>query len=246
MHLIPAIDLHEGRCVRLYQGDFARCTVYDRDPVELARNLAQRGYRHLHIVDLDGARSGEQSNRELVRDIAQGSGLSVQLGGGIRDAARIEDWLNAGVARCVVGSQAVGNPEVVRQWLQQYGPRTILPALDVRLDDAGTPRLLTHGWTRNSTISLWHCMEQYLDAGLQQVLCTDVGRDGAMTGPNLHLYREFVERFPGLHLQASGGVRDCSDLHALRELGASAAITGRAILDGNFDDEEVRIFLRGA
>lgn len=246
MHVIPAIDLRDGLCVRLYQGDFQRCTTYSLEPEELASELQERGFRFLHIVDLDGAKSGEQANRELVQRIAKNSALSIQLGGGIRDAKRIENWLSAGVDRCVIGSRAVNDPHLVRRWLRRFGPERILLALDVRLDAENTPWLVTDGWTRESATSLWQCLEQYLEAGLQQVLCTDVSRDGAMTGPNLGLYEEFVRRFPALQLQASGGMRDCPDLHALQQLGASAAITGRAMLEGNFDDEELQPFLRGA
>lgn len=246
MHVIPAIDIQGGQCVRLYQGDFSRRTVYDHAPAELASSLEARGFRFLHVVDLDGAKSGEQANRDLVRTIAENSGLSVQLGGGIRDQQRIENWLQAGVDRCIIGSQAVSNPSLVRQWLQRYGSERIVLALDVRLDPDGTPWLMTHGWTRNSATSLWQCVDQYLEAGLQQVLCTDVERDGAMRGPNLDLYRQFLCRYPALQLQASGGVRDGADLDALQQLGASAAITGRSLLDGRISDEEIRKFLPAA
>jgi phosphoribosylformimino-5-aminoimidazole carboxamide ribotide isomerase len=246
MKIIPAIDLQDGACVRLYQGDFDKRTEYSNDPTAVARDFQAMGFEHLHIVDLDGARLGEQKNRAIVATIAVDADLEIQLGGGIRDRQAVADWLAAGVSRCIVGSLAVNEPETVRSWLREFGPEQIVLALDVRLNDDNLPLLTTHGWTESSDINLWQCIDGYLDAGLQQVLCTDVSRDGAMSGPNLDLYREFIARYPGLSLQASGGVRDVGDLRALSELGAPAAITGRALLDGKIKTEELGPFLRVA
>lgn len=246
MNVIPAIDLRGGRCVRLYQGEFDRETEYSSDPVAVADRFAGLGVAHLHIVDLDGARSGTQQNQEIVNAIAQRSSLSIQLGGGIRDYDNVAQWLEAGVDRCVVGSMAVTDAATVKDWLGQFGANRIVLALDVRIDESGTPRLSTHGWERLSDLSLWDCVDDYLASGLQHVLCTDVSRDGALSGPNIALYEKFTRRFDTVALQASGGVRDLDDLHALRDAGAAAAITGRALLDGKLGEAEIRSFLPDA
>lgn len=246
MRIIPAIDMKDGRCVRLFQGEFDQQTEYSNDPVSVARNFATLECPDLHVVDLDGAQSGTQKNRDIVRRIAESTRFSIQLGGGIRDAGTVATWLESGVKRCVVGSMAVTRPGDVRRWFSSFGADHIVLALDVRLSAAGEPLLATHGWTQATDISLWQCIDDYLAAGLQHVLCTDISRDGAMSGPNTDLYREFVRRYPALKLQASGGVRHIGDLEALRDAGAAAAITGRALLDGRLSKEEISTFLRDA
>jgi phosphoribosylformimino-5-aminoimidazole carboxamide ribotide isomerase len=246
MRLIPAIDLRAGRCVRLFQGDFDRQTEYSDDPVGMARRFSELNVRDLHVVDLDGAQSGEQMNRAIVAKIARETPLAVQLGGGIRDADTIRAWLDSGVARCVVGSASVTEPGTVRQWLEAFGPDRLVLALDVRIDDEGMPWLTTHGWTRTSSTTLWAALDDYSGAGLRHVLCTDISRDGAMTGPNVALYQEVLASYPGLLLQASGGVRNAGDLYALDDAGLPAAISGRALLDGAITADEVASFPQDA
>lgn len=246
MKLIPAIDLKDGKCVRLFKGDFERQTDYSDDPVGMARRFSELDVQDLHIVDLDGARSGEQAHRDLVTRIAAETPLTVQLGGGIRDTATVRSWLDSGVQRCVIGSLAVTEPRVVATWLKQFGPDSIVLALDVRIDDEGTPYLTTHGWTETSELSLWQCIDEFAADGLKHVLCTDVSRDGAMAGPNTPLYVETLKRYPDLELQASGGVRNIQDLYALREASLPAAISGRALLDGAITADEVASFQRDA
>lgn len=246
MRIIPAIDLQDGKCVRLYQGDFDKRTEYSSEPTAVARSFKAMGFHDLHIVDLDGAKLGQQRNRDIVSAIASESNLYIQLGGGIRDREIVSNWLAAGVSRCVIGSLAIIDPEEIKNWIEEFGADRIVLALDVKLDDDGTPKLVTHGWTRTAEIDLWQCVDQYLRHGLAHVLCTDVSRDGAMTGPNTALYRDFVERYPNIDLQASGGVRHAADLRMLGDLGASAAITGRALLDGKIKAEELGQFLRVA
>ncbi len=246
MNIIPAIDIKDGRCVRLFQGDFEQETEYASDPVAVATRFTSFGCRTLHVVDLDGARTGERVNRETVARIVRESAFEVQVGGGIRDSAAVRKLLDIGVQRCVLGSVAVTDPATVSGWLRKFGPDRIVLALDVRVADTGDPTLATHGWTEQSGQSLWSCIDGHLAAGLRHVLCTDIGRDGALSGPNVGLYREFDARFPTLELQASGGVRDLSDLVALRAAGAASAITGRALLDGRITVEEIASFRRDA
>ena len=246
MNVIPAIDLRQGQCVRLYQGDFERQTTYNKDPVSLARDYKTMGFDELHVVDLDGARSGRQQNQAIIHKIVDTSKLTVQLGGGIRTESELESWLNAGVARVVVGSLAVTQSHLVRGWLAKHSPVKIVLALDVTVDPAGEPCVTTHGWTRSAEMTLWQCIDGYSAAGLRHVLCTDVSRDGALTGPNLELYTQLIDRYPGILLQASGGVRSIDDLKALRKIGARAAISGRALLDGRITAGEIAKFLPAA
>lgn len=245
MNVIPSIDLRGGSCVRLLRGEFGSETHYSDDPVDIARRYGQTGFSHLHVVDLDGARTGNQQHQELVAKIADASQLSVQLGGGIRTRDSVSSWLNR-VSRCVIGSLAVTEPGIAADWLREFGPERIVLALDVRWDQRTAPILVTHGWTRSAQLTLWQCVERFCGAGLRHVLCTDTGVDGSLTGPNLALYREFRRRFPEISVQASGGVRDLGDLRALRDLGCSAAITGRALLEGRIAEEEMSSFLRSA
>ena len=246
MRIIPAIDLKDGKCVRLFKGDFDQTTEYSSDPAAVGRRFSALDVEDLHIVDLDGARTGTQNNHAIVTAIAAESGLDVQLGGGIRQRDDVARWLEAGVTRCVVGSIAIKDPETVKQWIAEFGHNAIVLALDIKLDDNGVPMLTTYGWTEESGISLWDCIDGYRDVGARHVLCTDVARDGAMTGPNFELYSEILSRYPDLLLQASGGVRSIDDLNRLRELGLPAAITGRALLDGEIGEAEVASFRRNA
>jgi phosphoribosylformimino-5-aminoimidazole carboxamide ribotide isomerase len=245
MELIPAIDLRDGRCVRLLQGDFERETRYQVDPVELARQYRKLGAAWLHVVDLDGAKRGEPVNLPLIRRMQEAAGIRVQLGGGIRTRASLEQALEV-ATRAVIGSLAVSDPDTVAAWLGEHGPERLTLALDVRLTADGTPMIATHGWTRASTLTLSAAIERFAVAGLKHVLCTDIDRDGALSGPNVELYRDCASRWPGIAFQASGGVRDAADLTALADAGVAATVSGKALLEGRLTSEEIRPFLRDA
>lgn len=246
MRIIPAIDLKDGKCVRLFKGDFEKTTEYSSDPAEIGRRFSALDVEDLHIVDLDGARTGNQRNQAIVAEIAAQSGLSVQLGGGIRNRDDVARWLDAGVTRCVVGSVAISDPATVKKWLLEFGADAIVLALDIKLSEFGVPMLTTQGWTADSSIALWDRIDTYRKVDAQHVLCTDVARDGAMAGPNFDLYSEMMQRYPDLQLQASGGVRNIDDLQKLRSLGIPAAITGRALLDGEISATEMAAFQQNA
>lgn len=246
MNIIPAIDLRQGQCVRLYQGKFDRQNNYNKDPVSLACEYKTMGFDELHIVDLDGAESGHQQNQEIVRRIVDTCELSVQLGGGMRAESQLESWLNAGVSRVVIGTLAIVQSELVRDWLARFGPEKLVLGLDVTVDPVGTPHVATHGWTQSAEMTLWDCIDGYSAADVRHVLCTDICRDGALTGPNLELYAQVILKYPDIQLQASGGVRDIDDLNALRNVGAQAAISGRALLDGRITSREIATFLPAA
>lgn len=246
MNIIPAIDLKDGKCVRLLQGDFDKTTEYSDDPALVARQFAALAATDLHIVDLDGARYGEQRNTDIVTSIAEESQLSIQLGGGVRDAETVEKWFAAGVSRCVIGSLAITEPDTVKAWLSRFGGDRIVFAFDVRMDEQNEPIITTHGWTKDSEATFFECVDDFMSAGLKHVLCTDVSRDGAMAGPNFELYQRIMNEYPELQLQASGGVRDIADLEKLRHLGVPAAISGRALLDGKISAVEIETFLQSA
>lgn len=228
--VIPAIDLRDGRVVRLLQGDYARQTDYDVEPLSLARGYAAAGARWLHVVDLDGARDGMQTNLPVLSALAH-AGLKVQAGGGIRGEADLERLYDAGVERAVVGSLAVREPERVARWLEQYGAERITLALDARWRD-GTWQLSSAGWTTSEGVALDTLARFYAGIGARHVLSTDIDRDGAMTGPNLDLYAHLHEAFPALAVQASGGVRHADDVRAVRECGVAGVVLGRALLEG--------------
>lgn len=245
MQLIPAIDLRDGRCVRLLRGDFDRVTRYELDPRELARRYRGQGAEWLHVVDLDGARTGQPGNGAPIREIAAATALRIQIGGGIRTPEALAEVLDY-ADRAVIGSLAVSAPEVVRDWIGTFGAERITLGLDVRLDPAGEPRITTHGWTRESEFSLADAIGLYADAGLRHVLCTDVARDGALTGPNFDLYADCVAQWPDIEFQASGGVSSAGDLSRLASVGVAAAISGKALLDDLISPEELRPFLPNA
>jgi phosphoribosylformimino-5-aminoimidazole carboxamide ribotide isomerase len=245
MLLVPAIDLRDGRCVRLLHGDFAQETRYAVDPVELAVQYRDLGARWLHVVDLDGAKRGMPVNLPLIRRMRDAARIDVQLGGGLRTRGSLEQALEV-ATRAVIGSLAVSDPELVASWLAELGPDRVTLALDVRVEPDGTPLIATHGWTRASTLTLAAALDRYATAGLRHVLCTDIARDGALTGPNVELYRDCVRRWPAIEFQASGGVRDLADLTALTTAGVAATVSGKALLEGRLKPEEIRPFLRGA
>lgn len=246
MELVPSIDLRNGGVVRLRQGDFADETRYPLAAAELYARYAAAGAVRVHVVDLDGARDGVAGNQATLRALAALGRLRIQAGGGIRRVADVERMLAAGIERVVAGSVAIEAPGEVARWLERFGADRIVAALDVRIDAGGTPRLLIHGWRKELPLSLWDGVEALADAGLRHVLCTDVTRDGALAGPNVALYRECVTRFPQLDWQASGGIRDGADLHALAACGVAAAISGKAMIEERIPARELAPFLPGA
>jgi len=234
MQIIPAIDLLDGSCVRLLHGDFNQCKVYELDAVRLAATYAREGAEWLHVVDLAASRDGPGANIKPLLGLLGNARQSVQTGGGVRVTSDISMRLEHGASRVVIGSLSVTAPETFADWLVQFGEERLVAALDVRIDEDGTPLLRTHGWTRGTGESLWQLLDFYSDKGLKHLLCTDIGRDGAMAGPNLDLYREIASRYPDLMVQASGGVSDLNDLHKLVTTGADSAITGKALLEECF------------
>lgn len=238
--LIPALDLIGGQVVRLQQGDFKRQTTYPSDPVQIACEYAAAGADFLHIVDLDGARDPAKRQLELINSMQQTSNLRTQTGGGIRTSSDIKRLLDAGVERVVVGSSAVQDPALASQWLNEFGPDAIVLALDINIDERGDRWLATHGWQTQSTVRIEDLLAQLTKAGCKHVLCTDISRDGMLSGPNVELYKNLKTEFPEIIWQASGGVSGLHDLRDLRSVNCDSVILGKALLTGRFTLEEAR------
>src|SRR5690606_3123262 len=228
----PALDIRGGRVVRLAQGDYARETRYGDDPLPRAAAFAQAGARWMHLVDLDAAKAGGYTLAPLLGQIARETGLQVQTGGGVRGRDDVARILDAGAARVVVGSLSVREPETVIGWLSEFGGDRITVALDTRQDDAGTWQLPVHGWTENAGASLDQLLPRFVDAGLRHLLCTDIARDGMLSGPNLDLYAHLARLAPGVAGQASGGGRGAAEVAGARQAGCAGAVLGRALLEG--------------
>ena len=231
MIIYPAIDLIAGEVVRLHKGDFEQKTTYGIDPVGVAQAYAEAGASWLHLVDLDGAKDPTNRQIGLISEIIAGSGLKVQTGGGIRSRADIEALLDAGASRVVIGSLAVREPQLVRQMYVDFGAEAICLAADVIKRD-GAFMIAVSGWQEASSLALADFISGFADVGLRHVLCTDIDRDGTMTGPNSALYEEMKAAFPAIELQASGGVKGIEDLDGLTTDGV---IIGRAIYEGAID-----------
>jgi phosphoribosylformimino-5-aminoimidazole carboxamide ribotide isomerase len=234
----PALDIREGRVVRLLQGDYAQQTTYGDDPLPRANAFAAAGARWMHLVDLDAARAGGYTLAPLLSAIARESGLSVQTGGGIRRRDDVARLLDAGAARVVVGSVSVREPDTVIGWLQEFGAERLTIALDARQADDGRWLLPVHGWTETADVTLDVLAQRYAQAGMRHLLCTDIARDGMLSGPNIDLYRHLSALLPGVAVQASGGVRSAADVAEAKAVGCGGAILGKALLEGRMTLQE--------
>ena len=233
MIVYPAIDLRDGVCVRLMHGRFDAVTRYDEAPAARLAAFAADGAVWAHIVDLDGAEAGRAVQHALIGELAAAVDIRIQSGGGVRSADDVQRLLDAGVGRVVVGSLAVSDPTTVSGWLDRFGADRLTLAIDVKADgDRWIPAL--KGWTEAAAIDLWAALDRYPPGSARHLLVTDVGRDGALTGPNLDLLGELVRRRPDLRVQASGGVSSLADLAAARAAGCDGAIVGRALYEGRF------------
>ena len=227
MELIPAIDIIDGQCVRLTKGDYQQKTVYSSNPVEVARNFERLGFRRLHVVDLDGARSKHVVNTATLHAITEATQLTVDFGGGIKSDDDLRQAFDCGAAMVTIGSVAVTNPELLEQWIDSYGAERIILGADVR-----EGRLSINGWQEDSDTDVLAFIDHYHGLGIRRVLCTDITKDGTLTGPSITLYRQIMDVFPDLHLIASGGVSSDDDLRALEAAGIPAVVFGKAFYEG--------------
>lgn len=234
MELIPAIDLIEGRLVRLTKGDYATQKVYAEDPVEVALEMETLGFKRLHVVDLDGARSKHVVNIDVLRRITQETRLVVDFGGGVKSEDDLRKVLDAGAQMVTLGSIAVTQRELVMQWLQEFGTEHLVLGADVR-----NGRISINGWKEESTQELLPFLDGYLRAGMRHVLCTEISKDGMLQGPATPLYRQVLEAYPNCRLIASGGVSSIEDIRQLNKAGVPAVVFGKAIYEGRIDLKEL-------
>ena len=234
MELIPAIDIIEGRLVRLTKGDYATQKVYAEDPVEVAHEMGSLGFKRLHVVDLDGARSKHVVNIDVLRRITQETRLVVDFGGGVKSEDDLRKVLDAGAQMVTLGSIAVTQRELVMQWLQEFGTEHLVLGADVR-----NGRISINGWKEESTQELLPFLDGYLRAGMRHVLCTEISKDGMLQGPATPLYRQVLEAYPNCHLIASGGVSCIEDIRQLNKAGVPAVVFGKAIYEGRIDLKEL-------
>ena len=230
MHIIPAIDIIDGKCVRLTKGDYATKKIYHEDPLEVAKKFEDAGITRLHLVDLDGAKSQHIVNYKVLHSLASNTRLLIDFGGGIKSDADIQLAFDNGAAQITAGSIAAKSPETVFKWIDIYGAEKIILGADVKNE-----QVAINGWQENSSINLFDMLESYVQAGIQFVICTDIEKDGMLKGPAFELYKKISTRFPGVKLIASGGVSQMDDVRRLAELDLFGAIIGKAIYEGNID-----------
>jgi phosphoribosylformimino-5-aminoimidazole carboxamide ribotide isomerase len=234
MQIIPAIDIIEGKCVRLTQGDYAQMKIYNEDPLEVARQFEDVGLQRLHLVDLDGAKAGMIKNWKVLEKIAGKTSLIIDFGGGIKTEKDINIVFNSGAALATVGSIAVKDEETFTAWLSQYGPDKFLLGADVKNE-----KIAVHGWQETTDLWIYDFIENYISKGVQQIFCTDVNKDGLLQGPSIDLYKNIIKKFPDLHFIASGGVSNIDDVSKLQEAGCKGVIIGKAIYEGRINIKEL-------
>ena len=238
MELIPAIDIIDGKCVRLTKGDYAQKTVYG-DPLEMAVEFERIGFRRLHVVDLDGAKSRHIVNSDVLRRITASTSLVVDFGGGIKSDDDVKTAFDCGAAMVTVGSVAVTQPQLFERWLQKFGTKQIILGADVR-----NGRISINGWKENSTEELLPFLKRYVDMGVSNVLCTEISKDGTLSGPAVQLYMQVMAAWPSLHLIASGGVSSLDDICRLHHEGIPAVVFGKAIYEGRINLNELMAWHR--
>ena len=234
IELIPAIDIIGGQCVRLTKGDYDQKTVYRDSPAEVAKEFEEIGFKRLHMVDLDGAKSKHIVNSEVLRRVTTDTHLVVDFGGGIKTDEDIEKAFAAGASMVTIGSIAVTNPDLFMGWLEKYGAEHIILGADVRHG-----KISINGWKEDSAEDLLPFLKKYVDAGVKNVLCTEISKDGTLAGPAIELYQSIMTAYPGLHLIASGGVSSIDDIKALEAAGIPAVVFGKAIYEGKINLNEL-------
>ena len=238
MEIIPAIDIIEGKCVRLTHGDYNRKKIYNEHPLEVAKEFEGAGLQRLHLVDLDGAKTGAVKNWKVLEAIAGKTNLVVDFGGGIKSEKDLSVVFDSGAALATIGSMAVKEADVFSDWILRYGPDRFFLGADVKKE-----KITVSGWLEQTDIWVYDFIEKYMQKGLNRIFCTDVSKDGALEGPSLELYGNIVKKFPALHFVASGGVSSADDLYQLEEAGCKGVIIGKAIYEGRITLEELKSFV---
>lgn len=237
MQIIPAIDLIEGKCVRLTEGDYAQKKIYNEDPLEVAKQFEGVGLMRLHLVDLDGAKAGEVVNWKVLEKIANKTSLKIDFGGGIKTEATLKTVLDTGATYATIGSLAVKSRETFEEWIERFGAAVFMLGADVYEE-----KIAVGGWIEKTNIDVYDFIASYMNKGVTQLFCTDIQKDGKLEGPSIDLYKKIIQQFPTLQLIASGGVSKLQDLSELRSIGCSAAIVGKAIYENKISLAELSKF----
>jgi phosphoribosylformimino-5-aminoimidazole carboxamide ribotide isomerase len=238
MEIIPAIDLINGKCVRLTEGDYSRKTEYALSPLEIAKQYQDHGIKRLHLVDLDGAKQGKVVNWQIAEQLALHTDLVIDFGGGVKTAAEVERIIDLGIEYVVVGSVAAKQPEVFADWIVRFGPNRFMLGADVRNE-----MIMVSGWLEKSSLSLMPFLETQINQGISNVFCTDISKDGKLEGPAVDLYRKIKLAFPAFNLIASGGVSSMDDIHALAKAGCNGVIIGKAIYEGRISIQDLGAYI---
>ena len=237
MQIIPAIDLIDGKCVRLTEGDYAQKKIYNEDPLEVAKAFEGIGLMRLHLVDLDGAKAGEVVNWKVLEKIANHTSLKIDFGGGIKQEITLKSVLDAGASYATIGSLAVKNRALFEEWIERFGAEVFMLGADVYEE-----KIAIGGWIEKTNIDLYEFIQSYMNKGIGQLFCTDIQKDGKLEGPSTELYKKIIQQFPSLNLIASGGVSNLQDLKDLRTIGCAAAIVGKAIYENRITLKELATF----
>lgn len=239
--IIPAIDIIDGKCVRLSQGDYEQKTIYKEDPLEVAKQFEDIGITRLHLVDLDGAKKGEVVNFKVLETIASKTKLIIDFGGGIKTDRSIQSLFNTGASMATIGSIAVKDPELFYSWIKKYGANKILLGADVKDE-----KITISGWLEKTDLSVFDFLKQNIQNGLTQAFCTDVSKDGMLEGPSTELYQKIISEFPKLYFIASGGVSNMQDVFKLQGINCNGAIIGKALYEGRISINELKEFIKNA
>ncbi len=234
MEIIPAIDIIDGKCVRLTQGDYAQKTIYNEDPLEVAKTFEAVGLKRLHLVDLDGAKAGVVQNWKVLESIASNTSMIIDFGGGIKKEEDLKVVFDSGAALATIGSLAVKNEILFVEWLNKFGADKFLLGADVKDE-----KIAVGGWLETTDIDIYDFIAKYVAHGIQQVFCTDVSKDGKLEGPSIKLYQNIIKKFPALHFIASGGVSGMEDLKELKSIGCAGVIVGKAIYENRIAIHEL-------
>lgn len=239
IEIIPAIDIIGGECVRLTQGDYGRKTTYFKDPAEVAARYESIGLRRIHLVDLDGAKASAPANLKVLERVAARTGLDIQWGGGIKSADSLRAVLESGANRAICGSVAVTDPEAFAEWLAGFGPDHVILGADVR-----DGKVATHGWLRESELGVEELIDRFAPCGLNQVICTDISKDGMLQGPSFGMYGRLQTRYSVINIAVSGGIGSLDDILKLNDMGLRSVIVGKAIYEGRITLKELETCLR--
>ena len=238
MEIIPAIDIIEGKCVRLTHGDYSQKKIYNENPLEVALQFEDAGINRLHLVDLDGAKNGAVKNWKVLENIAGKTSLLIDFGGGIKSEKDVQIVLDSGAQYATVGSIAVKEKETFADWIKKFGDASFIVGADVKGE-----KITINGWTKTTDVWIYDFLEENISNGIKQIFCTDVSKDGALEGPSVELYQNIIQKFPHLHFIASGGVSSIDDVHHLHDIGCKGVIIGKAIYENRITLQQLKSFL---